>query len=170
MTNRLRNERGITLMEMMAAVVVIGIVSSMAYPRFENAVDRLEFRSTSREMLSTFRLARSLAITEKNDYGVSIASGAKKTVTLFKDIANPGLNTYESAGDSAISVDTLGKDIIWIGSDCLNDVITFKPNGSSGFTGGGNLWTIAMTEDLTAVSWHSILASTGRVNAQNWVY
>jgi prepilin-type N-terminal cleavage/methylation domain-containing protein len=169
MKNRLRNERGMTLIEMVAAVAVIGIVSSMSYPSFEKAVDRLEFKSNSREMLSTFRMARSLAITEKNDYGICLQSGATHTVTLFKDIANPGLNSYEF-GDSVISVDTLGKDMIWIGSDCVGNVATFKPNGSSGFTGGGNFWTVAVTEALTGVSMHSVLASTGRVNAQNWVY
>jgi Tfp pilus assembly protein FimT len=156
-------------MEMMATVVVIGIVSSMAYPRFEQAVDRLEFRSASRDILSTFRLARSLAITEKNDYGICVTSGAKKTVTLFKDKVNPGLNTYEN-GDSIISVDTLSNDFLWVGTDCANNVITFKPNGSSGFTGGGNVWTIAATDAITALSLHNVLASTGRVNAQNWVY
>jgi len=170
MTKRLRNERGITLMELMAAVVVIGIVSSMAYPQFEKAVDRLEFRSTSRDLLSTLRLARSHAITEKNDYGIVIASGAHNTVTLFKDVVNLGGNTYESGGDSIVSVDTLSNDIMWIGSDCSNNVITFKPNGSSGFTGGGNIWAVAMTDGTTGVSLHNILASTGRVNAQTWMY
>lgn len=170
MTKRLRNERGITLMELMAAVVVIGIVSSMAYPQFEKAIDRLEFRSTSRDLLSTLRLARSRAITEKNDYGICITSGTYKTVTLFKDVANPGANTYEAGSDSLVSVDTLANDIMWIGSDCSNDVITFKPNGSSGFTGGGNIWAVAITADITGVSLHNVLASTGRVNAQTWMY
>lgn len=170
MIKRLRNQRGITLMEMMATVVVIGIVSSMAYPKFEQAVDRLEFRSTSRDILSTFRLARSLAITEKNDYGICIAAGARQRVILFKDKVNPGLNTYEAGGDSVIKVDTLSQDFQWVGTDCSGNVITFKPNGSSGFTGGGNVWTIAATDAITALSLHNVLASTGRVNAQNWVY
>ena len=101
---RFRSNCGITLIEMMITVVIIGVVTGMAVPRFQAAWEKLRIRGADRDAVSTLRLARSMAITGKDPYGVYF-DGNALTITLFKDIVNPSSSVFES-GDSVIRIDT----------------------------------------------------------------
>ena len=46
---KLYNQKGFTLIELMTTIVIIGIVSAMAVPRFAKAYERMEFRSANRK-------------------------------------------------------------------------------------------------------------------------
>jgi len=65
-----KSQHGITLIELLSTVVIISIVSAMAVPRFQVAIERVKFRSANRDIVSTMRLARSLAVSDKHQYGV----------------------------------------------------------------------------------------------------
>ena len=168
---------GITMIELMITVVIISIVSGMAVPRFQKAVERMKFRSAERAMTSTLRLARSLSVSEKKNYGVyfknnysggSYAPGVLYYV-LFLDVANPGANTYET-GDSIIRVDSLPSEFNLMITDVTNDVVLFEPNGTANFAGGGNIVSMATTADVIGIQNHNILASTGRIKSQSYYY
>ncbi len=161
-------QSGFTLIELMVTTVIIGIISSMAVPHFQVAYERLKLRSAMRDMSSTLRLARSTAISTKEQYGVYFNS-ADRTVTLFKDKADLTSYIYTTA-DSVLRVDTLPRQMVWLDTDCDNDVITFRPNGSAGFTGNGNIWSLGYTPKVIGTSTTSVLASTGRVAMQVWMY
>lgn len=166
--NHLRNRRGITMIEMMITVVIIGIVSGMAMPRFQKAYERMQFRSTDREIYSRMRYARSQAITEKEPYGIKINMDAK-TITLFKDIYNTGAHTFD-VGDSVVKVDTLPAGYDYIGTDVTNDVFFFEKNGSAYFSGTGNIVTVATTEDVVSIGIINLLAATGRCDLTCYQY
>ncbi len=151
-------------MELMATVVIIGIVAAAAVPRFDEAFERIRFRSANHDMVSSLRLARSAAITDKEQFGVYFDPNTR-LVTLFRDIVSPTSFQFNS-GDSVIRVDTLPPEVNFLGTDLSGDVIVFRPNGSAQFTGGGNVVLLATTENMVAISAHNILASTGRV--QSW--
>lgn len=168
MKNRKNNSRGFTLLELMITVVIIGIVAGMAVPRFGPVYDRLKMRTAVREITSDFRLARSMAISGKDQYGLFFDAGAK-TITLFRDEVNPTAFKFET-GDSVIRVDSLPSEFIWIATDCSNDVLAFRPNGSAGFAGGGNIWALALSENAVCISSTNILASTGRVQTNSYYY
>jgi prepilin-type N-terminal cleavage/methylation domain-containing protein len=168
MKTRFRSTGGITLIEMMITVVIIGIVSTMAVPRFQAAWEKLKIKGADRDIISTIRLARSMAITDKNLYGVYF-DGNVQTMTLFKDIVNPSSGTYE-LGDSIVRVDSLPDEFTYLGTDMSDDVLIFRPNGSAGFTGGGNISAMASTESLTAILTHNVLASTGRILSNSSYY
>lgn len=162
------NERGMTLIELMTAVVVMGIVTTMAFPTFETAMDRMEIRSANRDLTSALKLARSMAITDKEPYGVFL-NDEDKSFTIFKDLINPADPAFEN-GDSAIRVDTFPSQMFWIGSDVDNDAIVFRPNGSANFVGGGNFWTIAYTEHASGLGVNNVLGSTGRAAHNCYLY
>ena len=61
MNRILKNRAGITLIELLITVVIIGIVAAMAAPRFEIAYNRMKFKSANRDMVSSLKLARSTA-------------------------------------------------------------------------------------------------------------
>lgn len=160
-TSRFRSLAGFTMIELMIVVVVISLATSMAAPGLQTAYERMKYRAAVRNVTSTLRLARSTAITTKQQVGVLLDDNTK-TMTIFADLVNPANYAFES-GDSVISVDTLPKEIVWLGTDCTNDVLAFEPNGSSGFEGGGNLYSLAYSSDMVAFHSTNVLAATGRV-------
>lgn len=163
-TNKLKFSRGITMIELMSAVVVVGIMSAMAVPRMQVAWERLHFRTANKDMISMARLARSNAISEKQPYGVYF-DGNAKTYTMYKDIQSQSNYTFD-AGDSVISVDTLPPEFTYLATMMSGDAMVFQPNGSVGMNGSGLIVTLAMTDNLVAIQVHTILASTGRI--QTW--
>jgi prepilin-type N-terminal cleavage/methylation domain-containing protein len=168
MNERKNYSHGFTMVEMMITVVIVGVMAGLAVPQFGPAYDRMKMRAASRDLASDFRLARSMAISDKEQYGLFFDATAK-TITLFQDKANPALFKFESS-DSVITVDTLPPEFVWIGTDCTNDVMAFKPNGSAGFGGGGNIWAMAISENAICINTTNILASTGRVQSNTYLY
>lgn len=157
----LLGSRGFTIVELMTAVVIVGIAAAMAVPRMQKSYERMQFRAAVRDINSTLRLARSNAIASKTQFGVAFNT-APCTVTLFKDKVNPASYSFD-AGDSVIRVDTLPPQFTYIGTDCANNVLTFAPNGSSGFSGGGNIYSLAYDNNIVAFHSTNVLASTGRL-------
>ncbi|MEW5994112.1 MAG: prepilin-type N-terminal cleavage/methylation domain-containing protein [Candidatus Zixiibacteriota bacterium] len=168
MKSLFQSTRGITLIELLTAVVIIGIVSAMAVPRFQIAWERLSIRSADRNIISTVRLARSTAIATKEPHGVYF-DGNALSITLFKDVANPSAFVFEP-GDSVIRTDTLPVEFNFLGTDMTNDVLVFRPNGSAAFTGGGNISAMATTEKVVGILNHNVLASTGRIHSSSSFY
>lgn len=163
-----KNISGFTLMELMITTVIIGIVAAMAVPRFQVAFERMRFRSESQQMTSTIKLARSMAITEKRQYGVHF-DDVGRIVTLFMDVVNPGGQDFVS-GDSVIRADTLPPEFTYMSTDCENHVILFQPNGSCRFVGGGRVTSIASTPNLIGIHQSRVVASTGRVETVAYYY
>ncbi len=163
MNKRLNSSRGVTLLELLIAVVIVGIASGMAVPRFQIAFERAKYKAGNKEVVSALRTARSMALSDKRQYGVYFDPTAM-TVTMFQDVINPSLCTFET-GDSIITQDTLPVGFHYLITDCTNDVIVFMPNGSAEFAGGGNIYTYAYSPDVYYSRTHNVLASTGRVKS-----
>ncbi len=163
MNAKLRSARGFTLIEIMTMLVIVGILAAVAAPRFQTVFEKTRFRSANRDMISTLRLARSMAITDKQQYGVHF-SYANHTVTIFKDSINPTGYIFDGS-DPVIRVDTIADEFANVYTDVENDVITFGPNGSAGFSGGGNIAAQGYFPNWSAEYYHNVLASTGRVRS-----
>lgn len=163
---KIRSQKGITLIELLTTVVIIGIVAAMAVPRFQKALERIRFRSANRDITSQLRLARSFAVSTKDQYGLYF-DNSKMTYTLFKDKTNTPSMQFE-IGDSVIKVDTLPTEFTMIATDKVNNSIVFRPNGSTDAT--ANIVTLASTPDMVGIHQHNILAATGRIATQSSYY
>ena len=161
-----RLQKGITLVEVMTTVVIIGVVAAMAVPKFEIAFERIKFRSANREITSALRLARSYAVSSKEQHGVHFDPAAM-SFTLFIDRVNTGAMVFE-LGDSVIRVDTLPNEfqLLWV--DNPSGSVVFRPNGGTGAT--ANVVTLAATPDMVGIHQHNILAATGRIETQSAYY
>lgn len=164
---KIRQISGITMVEMMVIVVIIGVVSAMAIPRFKVTVERLRFKAATKEMLSTLRLARSSAITQKQPFGVSF-DDETKTITLFQDVVNPSAESFET-GDLVISVDTLPEECAIVATTFGGPSLLYQPNGSA--SASGYVWILSYTEnDGINLGMLNILASTGRTKVHTIAY
>lgn len=153
------SKKGITMVELMLIIVIIGIVAAMAIPRFSSAINRIKFRTSARQLLSTMRLARSQAITNKLPFGV-LLDNTNRTMTLFANSNNPGVCTFET-GDSVISIDTMPREFIYLGTDFGTQTLVYKPNGAASAT--GNIIFLSYSpQDLVHLGMIEVLASTGR--------
>ena len=168
MKRKILSNRGVTLIELLITAVIVGIVATMAVPRFQIAYERHRYNSTNREVNSSFRLARSMAITDKEQYGLHFDLEAG-VYTIFKD--NVNLSGYDFvSGDSVVRSDTLPPAFSYIITDVENNVFLFRPNGSCRFNGGGSLVMLAYSEDVAAVFTSNVLASTGRIQSTSDFY
>ena len=169
MFDALKSKRGFTLVELMTTVVIVGIIASMAVPRFQKSFERMHFRTANRDIISTLRLARSKAVSEKAPHGVFFDS-QNRTVTIFKDTDSPSLYLF-SHSDSVIATDTLPIEFTYLDTDNTGDVLVFMPDGSARFTGGGHITTLAVTSSTVGIQILNVLSSTGRIKTiGNFIY
>lgn len=168
MRHKISRNQGTTLIELMIVTVIIGLVAGMAVPRFHLAYERMRIKTGDRALTSAIRLARSSAISEKQQYGLYFDQ-YETVATVFVDKVNQGTPALEG-GDSIVTVVELPPEFDYLATDCANDVIAFRPNGSANFTGGGNIYSMAFTEHIVSMSCHNILASTGRISTETYTY
>jgi prepilin-type N-terminal cleavage/methylation domain-containing protein len=152
------NKKGFTLIELVIVVVLIGVLSAMAAPLFTSGYNsKMRLKEAGRNVVSTLRVARSMAVTQKSYFGIKFDS-VSKTYLLFKDKVNIGNAVYET-GDSLISTSNLFGSLSIYGCTFANTTVVFKPDGSATGTGTLVLAGSGAPYNLTV----DVLASTGRV-------
>lgn len=168
MSDRIKNQSGLTLLEIMVTVVIVGIISAMAVPKFDKAIDQLNYTTAVRSVKSTIKVARSLSISDKTPYGVHFDRDGM-TVSIFKEMGDMTDHSFTNA-DSVIRVDTLPRQFSSLSSTLQNDVILFRPNGSAEYGGSPQIVTIGSTHDMVGISVISVLGATGRLSDYTYVY
>lgn len=156
----MNNNKGITLLEMIIVAVVIGITSTLAIPRFGQVMDKLRLKTAARDMVSSLRLARSHAVSQRSQLGVYFDLESSQYV-LFKDLANPGSFTYDAGSDSDVVTKTLPGRVGFGYSSFPNSVVIFKPDGSASSSGAVELYSCEL--DYYGCFTVDVLGSTGRV-------
>jgi prepilin-type N-terminal cleavage/methylation domain-containing protein len=152
-----KNSKGITLLELVIAVVVLGVIAAMAAPQFAGVLPRLKFKSKSRDIVSDIRLARSDAISQKAQLGLYF-DYSQNGYVVFKDQINPSWFTYD-IGDSVIKTVNLGQDVFLYYYTFSNGTVIFKPDGSASSSGNVTITNDQGNEQVDI----DVLASTGRV-------
>ena len=111
LSEKLKNQAGVTMLEIMIVVVLIGILSSMATPRFLDFISRMKARGDASNNASHLRSARSMAITGGIAHGVWF-DASNNQVTVFEDSDNNGV--FNAGGDSVITgpLDMSGNTVI----------------------------------------------------------
>lgn len=172
---RLFSKRGITMIELLSTVVIIGIVTSMAMPRVQKALDKIKSKSGNRKIVSSLKLARSMAIADKAPYGIVLGTEKPFTFTLFKD--KESLQDYKfDDADSVLRVDTLPSEFTTLTSNLSTHAVIFQPNGSvsipSDALESSQIYIVALvsTKDIFSIHDNLILPSTGRVKTYSYHY
>ncbi|PXW90032.1 type IV pilus assembly protein PilA [Streptohalobacillus salinus] len=100
MVNKLRkmlkNEKGFTLVELLAVIVILGIIVAIAIPAIGNIIDTAEDDATAAEEQLVVDAARLYDIQE----------GIDSDVTTVQDVIDEGYLQERASGEADISVDT----------------------------------------------------------------
>jgi Tfp pilus assembly protein FimT len=154
------NNKGITMLELMILTVMIGVISTLAIPKFGPVMEKLKLKTAGRDIVSSLRFARSNAVAQRQQFGVYFDLYSKQYV-LFKDLANPGSFTYDVGSDSDMVIATLPGSVNFGSSSFSNSVVIFKPDGSASSSGAVDLYSYE--EGFYGSFSVDVLSSTGRV-------
>ncbi|MCC6962491.1 MAG: GspH/FimT family pseudopilin [candidate division Zixibacteria bacterium] len=130
---RIKSHSGMSMMEMMIVVVIIGLLAAIAVPNFGGAIKKMKFDNVGREMLSSLRYARAAAIGTQRPHGVFFDADSRK-VLVFVDLVSPELGTYEM-GDSVVKTDTIQVPLSSMNSTFANSTVIFNPDGTASQSG-----------------------------------
>lgn len=130
----LKSKKGVTVMEMLVVLVIIGMLSLMAMPTFFAFTKNARLKGAARVISSALRNARSYAITQRIVY----------TVTLY--LTDNAISIYETS-NTVKKIKASDPDIIDIRYDNGTttdgyEEITFNPDGtatSSSFTSSSGI-------------------------------
>lgn len=159
MKKKLRSQSGVTLIEILTTVAIVGILAAMASPYFERGIEQVRFRSQTKNITSMLRTARSLAISEKVPHGVDF-NFAGGLITLFKDSINPAAEQYDVGADPAIEVDSIATNYAASYTTFTTSSVIFQPNGTA--SESGDVEIRYSSEESYKTGQVNVLASTGR--------
>jgi general secretion pathway protein H len=69
-TRSTKSSRGFTMIELVAVILVIGLVAALAPPMFSSGVTAAEHRAATRQVAQVLRYARTEAVAKRMDVGV----------------------------------------------------------------------------------------------------
>lgn len=159
MKKKFLSQTGVTLIEILTTVAIIGVLAAMASPYFERGIEQVRFRSQAKNITSMLRTARSLAISEKVPHGVNF-DFAGGTITLFKDSVNVAASQFDIGADPAIQTDSVEANYSGSYTTFTTSAVVFQPNGTASESGDVEIRYIS--DESYKTSQVNVLASTGR--------
>jgi type IV fimbrial biogenesis protein FimT len=159
---RLLNNSGVSMLEMMIVVVVIGLLAAVSVPNFGGAIHKMKFDNEGRNIVSALRYARSASITLQQPIGVFFNIDGKKTQT-FLDRVNIGGNVFEP-GDSLLRSDSLEASVSYFTATFSGQTVVFQPDGTA--SAGGYVVAHASYDVGTRSFTIGVTAGSGRVRLE----
>ncbi len=134
-----RDERGLTLVELLIAVAIIGILSAIMIPGYINGQPMRKLRSASRDVFSTFHQAR------------SEAAGKYRAHRVFFDIGNRRFRLERAEADCIQSCSCTTWSPVLETSHELPGGVSFESvNGATSGTASHAYNVNGTSQDLTA--------------------
>lgn len=128
------NSRGVTLVEIMAALVVFGILIALSVPAFRKYMATEQVEGTVHRMAANLRLARQSAATERHNFKVRF-NPTTKQYSILADVNNNGT---ADAGEMVLGPVNIPAELTVTNGPALpfsGDTLVFYPDGSTSSTG-----------------------------------
>lgn len=171
---------GLTLIELLIVIAVIGIISAFALPKFN--LEGYKVNSAVRAVTATLSYAQRLAVTLQHDVRVAIDQPLER-LRIHEDLNNNGAMdagervTYTNLEEGVVfgmgtappvtyTNGTQGMAVVnLVGTQAGLPVIVFRRDGSASEAGGFYLNTIRGAADTTnnAVRAGEVIRSSGRI-------
>jgi Tfp pilus assembly protein FimT len=159
---RIRQNQGYSIMEAMIVVTLIGVIASMAVPKFGNYVQQQRLHNDARLLAMELRVARMRAITEKVDYGVLFYPIEQKIEVYRDPLQNPVLVKaaiqLQTANHFRIENISTESGIVFTPRGNIRPECLTNPNSSESTI---TIWNIRYLPEIK--EYLKILATTGLV-------
>jgi len=160
MTRRLRGHAGFSLVELLVAMTLVGIMLAFSLPAIRRYTASASLLGGTEQVASAIRLARFKSIAEHHNVILRF-QWADHTYTMHSDVDGDGL---VDAGETVRGPFALASKVEWANSSTtpvVGDSLVFYPNGTL-LSGGA----VVLTANTTGTKTVTILASTGGVWVQ----
>ena len=177
-----RSQKGFSLLEMLTAVAIIGVILSMAVLNYGNLVPNFKANSAMDQLLYRLRSAREQAIAHRREVQVQFVGNNQVTVTEIWLLGTaPPPNTYTFEGGAQFATFTGIPDtpmafgntapVFFEGLSGGPPVMKFTTNGA--FIDGGNTLVngtvfLGIPGRASTARAITILGATGRVREYHW--
>ncbi len=153
----LGDTRGLTLVEVMVALVIFGVLIALGLPGFRKYLASHMVDGAANRLAVNLRLARQRAATEQNNYKVTF-DPSTNTYTILDDDNG---NNVADAGESVLGPNNIPAELTVTNgpiSPFPGDSLVFYPNGTASATG-------AVTISNSQGFWRlvAVVRSTGAV-------
>lgn len=129
MIKKLKNKKGITLIEILAVVVVMGILTLLAVPSLSKFTRDMKMKSSARAIASNLRLARSLAITQNVNHFARIDLDANTISIMWNNGASDILVGKVWRCPASLDIYDIRNSSTNVTTGVYN--LTFTPKGSA---------------------------------------
>jgi prepilin-type N-terminal cleavage/methylation domain-containing protein len=147
----IRSAKGVTLIELIVVMVIIGILAAIAAPNFIALIRNADYRSTARHAASFLRQAKSTAITTNREQQVVLRANK------YGMVASPQAFGTQTASWPAITIwNTMPVDV----KTGATQTIQFTPNGIASLVTG----TVNITDSTGTNRYQIIVSSVGRIS------
>jgi len=153
----LRNAAGFTLLELMIVVIVISIITALAYPSLENTMAERRLHQASRDVVNLLQFARMQAILKGRAYRVDVALAG---TSLLGGSLQVFIENGNTCANSAVQVRSLDLSDFYpdVGllsvkpDSVLTNSLCFKPDGRVYMANTG---LAPVMQDTTASTFHT---------------
>ncbi len=155
--SRLTGCRGMTLVEIMGALVIFGILIALGLPAFRSYFATHAVDGAANNLSVNLRLARQKAATEQNNYKVSLDPAALNYTILDDDNGN----NVADAGEMVLGPVNIPAELTVTNgplSPFPGDSLVFYPNGTASSSG-----TVTISDSRGFWRVVAVLRSTGAV-------
>jgi type IV fimbrial biogenesis protein FimT len=158
---KLLDNSGVSMLEMMIVVVVIGLLAAISLPNFGGAIKKMKFDNEGRDIVNALRYARSAAITLQQPVGVFFDTQTDQNkAQVFLDRVNIGGNSYE-IGDSLLRSTDLLSNVSYFNATFTGQTVVFQPDGTA--SAGGFVVAHACSDAGPRSFTIGVTAGSGRV-------
>lgn len=166
-----RKNAGFTLIEMMVALTIGGIMTAVAVPNFASMREGYRLRAATYEVFAALQRARSEAVKKNNNYEFLVTSGT--TYRVHDDLDSDGaIDGGEPTTTTDIAADSPGVTMAsnvqrWNGAAWESgQSITFAPDGTTGGAADvARQGTITLT-NVNGQQRQIVVSASGRIRVE----